>query len=71
MVCSNAPPSFSSQARCSEKVRDAPGGGVLLQNVRGCGRRQGRGGGTRVCINTGKAVDQDREEGTLGKMILF
>lgn len=41
-----------------------------VQNVRGCGRRQGRGGGTGVCTNTGKAVDQDWEEGTLGKMVL-
>ena len=41
-----------------------------VQNVRGCGRLQGRGGGVGVCTSSGKAVDQDWEEGTLGKAFL-
>ena len=41
-----------------------------VQNVRGCGRLQGRGGGTGVCISSRKAVGQDRGEGTLGKAFL-
>ena len=40
-----------------------------VQNVRGCGRLQGRRGGTGVCTSSRKAVGQDRGGRDPGKGI--